>query len=340
MSDRRRIRGRDSYSPSPPRKRSRRDDADRSPVAYRDRHERSPRSRHEHESPADREARRERKKAKKEKKEKRKAEKKEKKKRKMEKLKQQAEHYLSEAHAAEPPRGSPPDLLITDENYYSHNREFRYWLKHTQKTTWDDLTNNEARAEFHKFVQLWNAGDLAERYYNGDLASSTRSASSWVPTNAQPSSRPPPERSSHARTDRPPASSNDQYDREEQWSRLRHERKQYRKHNQMVEEELVPKPVGKEAMLDKKKTRAAQNRAERDHDPSYSDDFLMGSDDSFAAIKRQQQRREAQQEARRQDRDQQREDLRAKYRAREEALLDSFRAKVAQGDIPLMQQPR
>ena len=81
----------------------------------------------------------------------------------MEKLKQQAESFLSEGHS-EPPRGSPPDLLISDENYYSHNREFRYWLKNTQRRTWDELNNKEAKEEFSNFVKLWNVGNLPGKF--------------------------------------------------------------------------------------------------------------------------------------------------------------------------------
>lgn len=101
--------------------------------------------------------RRERKERKKEKKE-RKKEKKEKKKR-IKALKKQAKQMLQERN--EPIRGKPPKLLLSvEENYYSHNKEFRHWLLKTNKKTWDELSNTEAREQFLQFTEIWNEGGL------------------------------------------------------------------------------------------------------------------------------------------------------------------------------------
>ena len=129
-SEREHDRGR-ARSPrdSPPRKRVKRDhdrDLESSPKGHRDREERD----------NAREEKR-RKKERKEEKRKAKAEKKEKKERKknaLDALQRQAEAFL---HQKEPSVGKPPSQLISvEDHYYSHNREFRHWLKASQSTTW------------------------------------------------------------------------------------------------------------------------------------------------------------------------------------------------------------
>lgn len=96
------------------------------------------------------------KKEKKERKKERKERKKEKKARKEEKkrLKKQSKEEI--------PIGKPPKFLLSvEENYYSHNKEFRFWLNQTNRSTWDELSNTEARELFSEFVEKWNEGGLS-----------------------------------------------------------------------------------------------------------------------------------------------------------------------------------
>ena len=174
------------YSPSPNRRRSSRSpkksprSKDRSPSPKRRKSSRSPtihssneprNSRNVDEKLRKEEKRKEKKERKKRKKEKKK-EKKEKK-----KLKKMASEYLRQKEAEEKnqyasatqpkeiiPIGFEPEEKITSENYFSHNKEFRSWLKQAKQLSWDDLTNDQAKQFFTDFVQLWNTGNLSSIY--------------------------------------------------------------------------------------------------------------------------------------------------------------------------------
>merc|ERR1711974_163980 len=188
----------------------------------------------------------EKKERKREKKEK-KREKKEKK-RKLKELQKQAKRMLRET---EPPRVSPPSLqLSVEDNYYSHNKEFRFWLKQTNQTSWDDLANDAARSLFATFTDAWNEGKLPNRYYSGDLQSASNS--SWVTGGNTTKDLQNKFNSEELfnRNDRPKTEKNeevpkrpDRYEEEQRWEKLRMERKRFHKHNSFVEEELVPTNV-------------------------------------------------------------------------------------------------
>lgn len=134
----------------------------------------------------------------------------------------------------------------------------------------------------------------------------------------------------------------DQFEKEQDFERLRYERKKFRKTNEFVEEELVPKPVGREAMIEKKKQRSAYSRMEKDTDYNYSDNFLMGDSNSEyqQMLQRSRARNEAKAEKLQQEQEK-RKTLADKYKAKEDAILESFRSVVDKGDIPLLKyQPK
>jgi len=76
-----------------------------------------------------------------------------------------------------------------------------------------------------------------------------------------------------------------QIEREEnsrnRYMKEKQERKKFRKEQKELLDELVPKPTGREAMLEKRKQITAFHRAnaEKDLDIEYSDSELMGGDD-------------------------------------------------------------
>ncbi|XP_038059539.1 uncharacterized protein LOC119730624 [Patiria miniata] len=116
-------------------------------------------------------------------------------------------------------------------------------------------------------------------------------------------------------------------DRQEQSAQqLRKERKDFRKHNQMVMEELVPKATGHEARIEKRLARADKRR-QRGNSPETRESFLFGGKTDI----------QSQLDAHRQKKEQRRERLedkaatklevyRAKEKAKMTALLEQARA--------------
>ncbi|KAJ3091994.1 hypothetical protein HK102_011767 [Quaeritorhiza haematococci] len=58
---------------------------------------------------------------------------------------------------------------ISDADYYLKAAEFRLWLKEEKKKYFDELSGEDARSQFSKFVRRWNKGKLSEKYYKGEV---------------------------------------------------------------------------------------------------------------------------------------------------------------------------
>lgn len=132
----------------------------------------------------------------------------------------------------------------------------------------------------------------------------------------------------------------DQLEREEASAQLKLERKKHRKDLDLVNEELVPKATGREALLEKKKQASEFHKQEKVVDMEFSDDFLMGSgsDDYRRAL----QRSKVSQQKRQDHKEKSNAALaerRSQARAKEEALLSQFRQVAEKGDFPLL-RPR
>ncbi|KAI7823507.1 hypothetical protein BC939DRAFT_410924 [Gamsiella multidivaricata] len=56
---------------------------------------------------------------------------------------------------------------ISEDDYFSKSTEFRLWLRQVKKKYFEDLSADEARRYFRKFVRAWNDFDLDESYYKG-----------------------------------------------------------------------------------------------------------------------------------------------------------------------------
>jgi len=104
------------------------------------------------------------------------------------------------------------------------------------------------------------------------------------------------------------------------------ERKKYRKEQKELLDELVPKPTGREAMLEKRKQITAFHRAnaEKDLDIEYSDSELMGGDDIKERIRQRDKRNQKKEEMKL--RKQAELNLKAEaYRKKEEETINMFR---------------
>ncbi|KAG0248281.1 hypothetical protein BGZ95_008130, partial [Linnemannia exigua] len=56
---------------------------------------------------------------------------------------------------------------ISEDDYFTKSSEFRLWLRQSKKKYFEDLTADEARKYFKKFVRRWNDFELDESYYKG-----------------------------------------------------------------------------------------------------------------------------------------------------------------------------
>ncbi|KAF9908791.1 hypothetical protein EC991_009494 [Linnemannia zychae] len=56
---------------------------------------------------------------------------------------------------------------ISEDDYFTKSSEFRLWLRQAKKKYFEDLTADEARKYFKKFVRRWNDFELDESYYKG-----------------------------------------------------------------------------------------------------------------------------------------------------------------------------
>jgi len=132
----------------------------------------------------------------------------------------------------------------------------------------------------------------------------------------------------------------DQLDYEDDEERLRKLRakkdsRDYKKHKEVVEEELVPKATGREALIEKKKAQRAYNKSGDDSPEHNERDLLGGSSDFSQMLKRKKERDAKKNEAKQQER----QEKLANYQAKEEEKMAVFRMMVASGNIPLL-QPR
>ncbi|KAF9201727.1 hypothetical protein BGZ49_008065 [Haplosporangium sp. Z 27] len=64
---------------------------------------------------------------------------------------------------------------ISEDDYFSKSAEFRLWLRQSKKKYFEDLSADESRRYFRKFVRAWNDFDLDESYYKGIRSSQLHS---------------------------------------------------------------------------------------------------------------------------------------------------------------------
>ena len=60
----------------------------------------------------------------------------------------------------QPPTHSDIDP-ISEDDYFKRSAEFRDWLREDRGRYFEDLTSEDARKQFKKFVSKWNAGECA-----------------------------------------------------------------------------------------------------------------------------------------------------------------------------------
>lgn len=67
---------------------------------------------------------------------------------------------------------------ITEEDYFEKSNEFAMWLKEAKGMFFSSLTSEETHKLFTKFVEIWNAGKLSAKYYQG-IKAAPRTSHKW-----------------------------------------------------------------------------------------------------------------------------------------------------------------
>jgi len=76
-------------------------------------------------------------------------------------------HKEERRRTERPPAGAPPSETIGEGDYFLKSAEYAHWLLEERSSYLEDLTSDEARRIFKKFVARWNAGELSATYYAG-----------------------------------------------------------------------------------------------------------------------------------------------------------------------------
>ncbi|CAG8653990.1 9279_t:CDS:2 [Funneliformis caledonium] len=238
---------------------------------------------------------------------------------------------------------------ISEDDYFSKSTEFRIWLRENKDKFFDELSSNQAHRYFKKFISSWNKCklDKTTRYkwknlkINQDELDSLkhsidRQTNTKFAMEVQMRS---------GKTDQinkrtigptmPPTSlqgGNEEMDQEdrERYERTlkRKERKDFQKTHEAVLDELIPKATGKEAMIEKKRTKNAYYRREESPDVELNERDLMGDDDfrsSFAAQKRASDAREQRKQAYKAEKAASLQEKAIAYKSKEQDTMEMFR---------------
>ncbi|KAJ3036280.1 hypothetical protein HDV00_002936 [Rhizophlyctis rosea] len=264
------------------------------------------------------------------------------------------------------------DLIpkITEDDYYNKATEFQTWLREEKNLYFFDLSGEEARRYFKKFVRRWNKAKLASKYYKKMLSSEIPAAEktgfTWKFKNtseadldnardstysathntellaprrpARPQQGPTmPSGPAVAGPSRGRFGEDEDMDEEDrrryQRALAKKDAKNARQTHDVVMEELAPKATGREAMIEKRRAQNAYHKQERDVDPEIAEHDLMGGDDFRSRVAGQskaKERWEQQRTAEREAKAASMADKVAAHRAKEEATLAMFRQMASQ----------
>ncbi|KAL1921315.1 uncharacterized protein VTP21DRAFT_11031 [Calcarisporiella thermophila] len=257
---------------------------------------------------------------------------------------------------------------LTEENYFDKSSEFRVWLVEEKGKHFNDLSSEDTRKYFKKFVRAWNKYKLDKKYYVGisstQLPVSATTSYKWkfakninqdeldqirdsvdTMTNSSKvklgdaklrekdislSSKPvigPSLPAGNIGPHRP-------YDSDEEEERRAQERARKKKDFKEMKElydELIDKPTGREAMIEKKRARNAYYKQfrEKDVDVELDDRELMGGGDDFqsalAAKRRAEQARQGRRERFKDEKVQSMSEKLSNFQAKEAATMEMFK---------------
>ncbi|CAM0143165.1 hypothetical protein VKS41_008620 [Umbelopsis sp. WA50703] len=252
---------------------------------------------------------------------------------------------------------------ISKDDYFIKAAEFRVWLQENKNKFLDEISSEDARYYFGKFVKAWNRFELDQKYYDGinssQLSSHESTRYKWkfaktvdqheldsirdhvdTMTNSQKNAGGKGKEATDSRRVRSnvgpslPRSSrrhgSDDDDEEDRRDRERSMRKkearEKRQKQELVLDEVAPKETGREAQLAKKRAQNAYHKRERSPDVELNESDIYGDDrSSLEHLKRlEKARAEKRAEYQRQKTAPIRDKLES-YRAKEDQTLAMFR---------------
>lgn len=154
---------------------------------------------------------------------------------------------------------------IVEEDYFAKSIEFAMWLKEAKGLFFSNLSSEETHKLFGTFVEIWNAGKLSAKYYQG-INVAPRSTHKWGIKL---------DRNENALLGK----DEDDFINEKKLQKL--EGKKFRKDQELLMEELLPKATGREALIEKKALRREQTRAREDSPEIFRERDVMGGGDDF-----------------------------------------------------------
>jgi hypothetical protein len=169
-----------------------------------------------------------------------------------------------------------------------------------------------------------------------ELADIKDKVSSWTSSKTMADNPPAPGPSKRIiGPSRQPIKVKDVFEEEERRERekeiLRKDRRDFRRHNDMVMDELLPKATGGHAARMEKKKIRAESRREREMSPDMDESDVFGSDSKNIKDKLKKQQEDRYQRAH--DASQKISDYQAKEKARVAAILEMAKANKKEGSL-------
>ena len=222
-----------------------------------------------------------------------------------------------------------PVTEISEDEYFLKNPEFCHWLVEYNGLYFTEL-GPAARGKFAAFVDQWNGKLLSKKYYDG------------LPGGASvPRTRPT------ANLAGLPRKSKDTLVREMEERResdrrergaSKQDRRKWKQEQKLLLDEMAPKATGREAKFEKAALRREERRAREDSpemNTMIGGGSVMGGDDSFAAHKARQARRQEQRDQRLNLRRAEAQEKLAAHQAREDAKMAQFKALLGKGNLQI-----
>ena len=193
------------------------------------------------------------------------------------KYKADKRHKHSSRRDAEKRTVPLPDGIqpLTADDYYLQALPFRLWLHKDQNQHLDQISSEKARSEFARFVRRWNDGRLSSEIYSAGRADAKvtakelQSMTSHKWRFAQTAQEELLPMNANAQTPATnPARPARSADVDEAADRRQREYKAEKRRRDELLDEVAPKPVGREAQIEKKRM---QRQSQREYQSQRSD---------------------------------------------------------------------
>jgi len=260
------------------------------------------------------------------------------------------------------------EMQLTEDDYFKKNVEFRVWLK-IKQMSFENLTSDESRDLFTKFIEVYNKGSLPEYFYNGNIPQELREVSvktnhKWniaidsetkakltetvdnVYNSNYLQQQQQQSRSSNYQHHHHQQSHNNNNNNNYNNNNNNNNNRNRNSNNRIIEKLVEEKPVGREAMIDKRKTvgdkiHSASREKEEAGLGSYDEKYLMGGDDG-EDLQRLKRLRTEREQRKQESNNKRLQELQAKETDRMQSFLQSVGVNfpVGQGGGKIVIPPR